>query len=774
MLKFVHFPLILTIDWVWSLDSTQSQVSPTLHSFLSQNLRPCLIKISIGAHQDSASQLLHLLTSQIESFRNIPATSFAIRRFMDQHDPNYFEESHDVHLKLSLMRHIVHVFQRRFYFSARFTWCYAHLYFIGSTRDAKNAERLMFESDVGNEDPQLIIFWDVMVTKENNWKWSNFFASQPVYGKFTGRHFFIRDGLNRGSERVALICMICGRRRQGSKFPVINYMDYLNMTSPEEIDRKWWLVYKNHNHLNIPHICRYCVIGKNGRTGSGKGSLFVEAFLHQILQEKYNITSTSELRRLLDKHGMITRNLIFPGSRNTDTFFLSHASPRYILSPYGILMAQYHLFTVLETSDEYNRWLALLLPFATPVWCVLLASFGVITCVMIGILGKGNIYCFIGKSEGGSRRGVMWRELLASKMKRKRLLLSSGDVVLSVLGVMIDQHRHRKGILQWLTGHDKRGMLLLFLFWTWLSIILNSVYKGKLFARLSTVVAEPWTPNSLASLAQTDYPIISTAYTIATMQDYPNPESSLRSDIRSLKTLAQGEEVYLKKIDKLIRFCPSVRTSVNSIAHFLKDTSCAELHEDGGMVMVNVTNKFAVVDFDLEARNLITLFKLFTKRWVSKLSPLREFPTWHPWLIQKTYFANLFMPVLASWYESGLSGYWDAIQEEEDPRKLIWRINSTQLLTLDENALKASRRHVKYLTQSAEVEKKKGVAKNANRLTINVLRPVFRIYVDMFLASLTVFVLELLATFVKSQVVCGKQINSQRILPVTFKPEYMP
>lgn len=65
------------------------------------------------------------------------------------------------------------------------------------------------------------------------------------------------------------------------------------------------------------------------------------------------------------------------------------------------------------------------------------------------------------------------------------------------------------------------------------------------------------------------------------------------------------------------------------------------------------------------------MFKSFTDKWVSRVHQIEEFPSWTPWLLQKTYFVKLVMPVLAQWYESGLGGWYDEIfQNEESLRTL--------------------------------------------------------------------------------------------------------
>lgn len=125
----------------------------------------------------------------------------------------------------------------------------------------------------------------------------------------------------------------------------------------------------------------------------------------------------------------------------------------------------------------------------------------------------------------------------------------SNDLLFRLLGSLLDQHNLR--------GMHPR-FAAVFICWVWLSLNINPGYKGNLFAKLS-LAKEPWTPTDLPSLASSSYPIMSTALTIATMQEHPVPWSTLRESINRYFTdigSSVAETSYLKQIEEQLNFCP--------------------------------------------------------------------------------------------------------------------------------------------------------------------------------------------------------------------------
>lgn len=218
-----------------------------------------------------------------------------------------------------------------------------------------------------HEDPNILLLWDNVPSQALQPPWNQFFTTQSFFGKFTGMKFIIKDGLQSNHQKVGLICVIWNETKYGSKYPVIYYFNTMCPSSPANTLIVWRSLHRNYHGLNIPHICRGCMLGRNGRRNRGHGLIFVQFFVFKILISKFNITTTSEKRRLLDKHGMMTRNWVFPGE-NINTFFLSKASPRYVYSPYALLSQQYHLLTIMDKQQLYNHWDVLAKPVSGEFW----------------------------------------------------------------------------------------------------------------------------------------------------------------------------------------------------------------------------------------------------------------------------------------------------------------------------------------------------------------------------------------------------------------------
>lgn len=313
--------------------------------------------------------------------------------------------------------------------------------------------------------------------------------------------------------------MICSKRLYGSEYPIISYFSTTtgNAPTPTNIQLKWKFLYGNHHHLNIPHICNSCIYNSEGRKVNAIGEHFVEYFVHQVLISKYNITSTAEKRRLLDKHGMMTRSLIFP-SKNIKTFFLRNVVPRYVLSPYGIQPRKYQLFTVIDQKLIYNRWLTLFEPFNGVVWVTLGIFYWIVAAAILIFLTQ------------------FWSEIKDASYDK--LCFQMTGLLFRLLGSLLDQNNLR--------GMHPR-FAAVFICWVWLSLNINSGYKGNLFAKLS-LAKEPWTPTDLPSLASSSYPIMSTALTIAS--NYAGTSSSLVYDKRKYKPLFHRYR-FLSSRDKL-------------------------------------------------------------------------------------------------------------------------------------------------------------------------------------------------------------------------------
>lgn len=453
--------------------------------------------------------------------------------------------------------------------------------------------------------------------------------------------------------------MICSKKLYGPQYPLLSYFNKTlgNPPTPSNIAKLWAFLYRNHRGLNIPHICNPhpCKISNHGRLLNRGDHLFVEYFVHQILIQKFNITSTSEKRRLLDKHGMITRNLIFP-SDNIQTFFLGLATPRYILSPYGTLPFTYHILTIMDKDYVYNNWVALLQPIREDIWIGYLIVYGIIATIIVLILLVTS-----------------YRQNGMSKLFQ--ILI---DTSLRMNAAMLDQH-HQKGI--------PPKVVFIYICWAWFSFNFNSIYKGNLFSHLS-VTPQPWIPTNLKTAAESGYPIVSSAQIIATMQDNPLPNSLIRGAIHKYLGQVDNNNLhinnasleYLRKVDKRLIFCP-MKDSSRAWALFLKSTACKS-GDSSAQGNVSLPQSFIILDSDRSSKEYLAMFRVFTNKWVSSVIPIKEFPTWNPWLIQKTFFAKLVLPVLAQWYECGLSGYWDNKNGEEAPISAIKRVNATNIVRI--------------------------------------------------------------------------------------------
>lgn len=603
--------------------------------------------MNVAAHQIHSSQTLQ----DLMKFPQMGQTMFAlsIRYYWDERYKSYHVLENESILKLFYP--ILHIHGNNH--ATHHTSCYVHVYLTEDQLDVDHVVHYFFrEAEYNDEDPHYILLWDNFPSHNlKSWEGSHvLFNSQVFFGKFTGFRFLIQSGLVDDQQKVGLICMICNEAQRETNKPVINYFSTKLPPIPLNIRTVWKQLHRNHHGLNIPHICNPwpCRISTNGRKFNGEGPLFVEHFVHQILIAKYNITSTSEKRRLLDQRGMITRSLIFP-SVNIETFFLTLTIPRYILSPYGVLPQQYHLFTVMDNELILSNWNILFKPFDTTVWSSFAISYiaSVVICIMVYL---------------------SWNNETEKCFKLYRIIRS---MLFCLLCIVIDQH-HRRKIVPRLTP--------ILLLWTWLCFILNSAYKGNLFSELSTNV-EPWVPTDLLSLVASGLPILSTSGLYFTMQDNYVPDSLLKYDIKSYLEL-NGKingSGYLHDILHKLNFC--LMKDAREKGQFLKSKSCQ--NKEGQMT--TFSGSFSILDMEKGARNWTEMFKAFSNKWVSAVQPINEFPSWNPWLIQKTYFANLVMPVLAQWYESGVGKYWDTIAEKELPIRALQGISGTGMHKLRQN-----------------------------------------------------------------------------------------
>ncbi len=652
ILLFANSPSSFSIK---NLDEFTNPFSPDLSIFLSSNLHGCLIKAVVGSHQLQSSSTLQDLMNYYQFVNPASTATLAIRLFIDQQVQQYRKLQNDSILKIYYP--LWHPFKP--YKVARHTSCFAHLYFVESWSDIiTTANYFLREADLAHEDPNYLIFWDnTALTIEVPLKWNGFFTNQLLYGKFTSLRFLIKYGCIENGQRVAIICMICSKKLYGPQYPLLSYFNNTigNPPTSSNIAKVWAFLYLNHRGLNIPHICNPhpCKISNQGRRLNNGNSLSVEYFVHQILILKFNITTTSEKRRLLDKHGMITRNLIFP-STNIHTFFLRNATPTYIISPYGILPFTYHILTIMDKENVYNNWVALLQPISEDAWIAFLAVHCIIATIIVLVL------LIVSNKQNGIS-------------KIFQILI---DTSLHMSAAMLDQH-HRKGI-----PHE---VVFIYICWAWFAFNFNSIYKGKLFSRLS-VTPEPWIPTNLKSAAESGYPIVSSAQIIATMQDNPIPNSLIRGAIHKYleqvgnnnKHISNTSFEYLRKIDKRLIFCP-MKDKPSAWALFVKFSTCKS-GDIGVQGNVSLPQSFIILDSAKSSKEYLAMFRVFTDKWVSSVIPIEEFPTWNPWLIQKTYFAKLVLPVLAQWYECGLSGYWDNKYDEEAPISAIKRVNATNIV----------------------------------------------------------------------------------------------
>lgn len=189
-----------------------------------------------------------------------------------------------------------------------------------------------------------------------------------------------------------------------------------------------------------------------------------------------------------------------------------------------------------------------------------------------------------------------------------------------------------------------------------------------MFADL-TKLPDPTTPEDLVTVAESNYPIFTSWVLVNTKIGKRSSvfRENLRFSLEYLNGLEKTDAVKrdissITKLKDKTQFCSHLINDEEIIPLILNSTCWS----DDSKGYVELPRKFIVIDSELQTGILKGFYKEAEgRKWTSEPKPIEQFQTWYPWLVQKNYFARLFLPVIASWYESGLSGYWDRVADPD-------------------------------------------------------------------------------------------------------------
>lgn len=581
------------------------------------------------------------------------------------------------------------------YRNVRFSTCHVHLYLMETKEDfVTNIRKSFLHADYRHEDPRLILLWgNEKIVKEIG---DHSFTEEFFTNQFPGIRLLLQDQPE-GEIRLGLVCMICSKKHR-SNFPILNFIQF---PTKANILATWNLIYQNHHNLRIPHVCPNCQFGPNGRKNLGEGYLHPEYFVHLILNAKFNVTITSEPdRKRNNKYGLITRFFPIITGSNAYSFFFRKASPRYILVPYGILVSKYNLLTIMDqdpSTGNTNKFWVLLKPLPKGVWISMAVTyFPIAVCIY----------------------------LMRSWLTEKNVWKDWSISFTTIFGAILEQPYHAKLY--------SRKVLPLIHLWAWSCIVINSLYKGELYANLTRIPVSN-TPEDLDTLAKSDYKILSVQDSLSTL--FPNmaPRSVLRSHFfSSLHLLAENyhsqKKSKIASMEKLFRtllFCPYRKYLQKNMVEFITNSTCFSSEYGMHNATIHLPSEFVLVDLEKRTSTFKRLFELSGK-WTSELSSIDEYRGWKPWLLQKTYFANLALPVLASWVESGLSDLWDMRKGEDSMKMDVQKYSEPPKQIYEKNDL---------ISRDKETELKP--------LDYGVLLPLYEVYSWLCITNMVTLTLEL-------------------------------